>query len=548
MLAPDPKGTPTGHRGARPTGHPFGPILRRSFADVRVLTVGFAYVFAAYSWLQPAGYRKAYPTPADRMAFAKAFAGNDAIRLFYGYPYDVLTLGGYSAWRVGGTLALAAAVFGVLAAVRVFRTEEDAGRTEVVLAGSVRRRTAILAALGALGVATAILWLAEFVGFLVGGLAAGGSAYLALATASVVPVFVGVGALASQLAPTRRMAWSLGIGVAAVCWLLRVVSDTAPSASFLRWVTPLGWAEELRPFASPRPAVLAITLVAAVPLLSVAALLAARRDVGTGLLASRDTARPRMDLLWSSTAQALRAERGTLTAWVLGLGVFAAVLGKISTSVSTAGISTQIRKEIAKLGVGPITNPVGYLAFVFIVFILAISLFACSQVGAAREEEAQERLETLLSRPLGRSHWLGGRLALAVAEIAVLSGLAGLLTWAGAASQGVRVSLPRLLEAGANCIPVALLFLGIAAAAYALFPRAQAAISYGLAIAAFLWYLVGSLLGLPRWVVEMTPFQHIGLVPVQSFQPIAAGVMAAIGAAAALVALFVFRRRDLLGA
>jgi ABC-2 type transport system permease protein len=40
---------------------------------------------------------------------------------------------GYTAWRVGGTLAIAAAAFGVLAAVRALRAEEDIGRMELVL-------------------------------------------------------------------------------------------------------------------------------------------------------------------------------------------------------------------------------------------------------------------------------------------------------------------------------------------------------------------------------------------------------------------------------
>lgn len=55
-------------------------------------------------------------------------------------------------------------------------------------------RTANGSAMTAIAASTVVLWLAEFAGFLVGGLPAGGSAYLALATASVVPVCVGVGA------------------------------------------------------------------------------------------------------------------------------------------------------------------------------------------------------------------------------------------------------------------------------------------------------------------------------------------------------------------
>jgi len=34
--------------------------------------------------------------------------------------------------------------------------------------------------------------------------------------------------------------------------------------------------------------------------------------------------------------------------------------------------------------------------------VLAISLFACAQVGAARQEESEERLDTLLALPVAR--------------------------------------------------------------------------------------------------------------------------------------------------
>jgi ABC-2 type transport system permease protein len=274
----------------------------------------------------------------------------------------------------------------------------------------------------------------------------------------------------------------------------------------------------------------------------------ADRDIGTGMLAVRDEAEPRFFLLQSPTAQALRSGRGMLATWALGTAVCAAVIGMISTSVSSAGLSPTIKRDLAKFGSGSIATPTGYLSFVFIVFILAMCLFVCGQLGAAREEESAQRLETMLALPVSRLRWLGGRLLLAALAVVALCGLAGLLTWAGAASQGVEISLLRMLEAGANGVPVALLFLGVGALAFSLVPRATAGISYGLVGVAFLWYVVGALLALPRWLVGVTPFQHIGLVPAQPFRTSAAVVMVVIGLATGCGALVLFRRRDVLGA
>jgi len=523
-------------------------LARRAFRDARTRTVAFAYLFLIYAYIQPAGFAHAYPILADRLAFARSFASNDALRLFYGYPYDPVTIGGYSAWRVGGTLAIAAAVFGIFAAVRALRGEEDTGRMELVLAGVLRRRTAYLAALSAIAAGVLLLWLAETVGFVFAGLPTGGSAYLALATASVIPVYVGVGALVSQLAPTRRMALELGNALVGVSLLVRVVADTSSGAGWLRWLTPLGWAEELRPFtSSQQPLALLLPLAASALLLTAAAKIYAGRDVGTGVLPARERASPRLRLLSSPLTQGLRSERGTILAWLLSVGGFSFILGAVSTSISSADISASMQREIAKLGGGSIATPTGYMAFVFIFFILVVSLFACAQIAGARHEEADERLETLLALPVSRRGWLGGRLALAAGAALALALAAGFFSWAGAASQGSDISLARMLEAGANCMPVTLLFLGIAALLFALVPRASGGIAYGLVTVAFLWQLTGALLSVPKWALELTPFAHVGLVPAQPFRAGAAVIMLGIAVTSALAAIWIFQRRDLTG-
>jgi ABC-2 type transport system permease protein len=528
-------------------GGPARALVGRGLRDARTQTIAFGCLFAIYSGIQPLGYRTAYPTLADRVSFAHSFAGNDALRLFYGYPYDLLSAGGYTAWRVGGTLAIVAATFGVLAATRALRGEEDRGAAEMILAEPVARRATLVSA----GLVTAssifIVWLAEAAGLLAGGLAPGGGAYLALATASVAAVYAGVGALTSQIAPTRRIALELGSAVVAVSLLLRVVADTATGAAWLRWATPLGWAEELRPFSAQRPLVLLLPVASCVLLLALSARLAARRDLGTGMLRARDAAAPRLLLLSSPTAQTLRSEAVSLAVWTMSIGAFAFVLGMVSASVSSAGISRSIQQQLAKLGAGSIETPAGYLSLVFLFFVLAVSLFACAQIGAARHEEAAGRLETLLALGVSRRGWLAGRLRLASCAAATISMGAGLFAWLGAASQGVAVSLPRLLEAAANCLPVSLMFLGLAALAFAVAPRACQGIAYGLVTVTFLWQLSGTVLGAPGWLVKLTPFAHIGLVPAQPFRAADAIVMLGIGALSALAATWAFQRRDLVG-
>ncbi len=523
-------------------------LARRGFADARVRTLGFAYVFALYSFLQPYGYRTAYPDAIGRAAFATSFGANKGLRIFYGEPYDLSSVGGYTAWRVGGTLAIAAAVFGVLAAVRALRAEEDAGRMEVVLAAPLSRRATYLGAVTSIAWQSLVLFVAELVGLLAGGLPAVGSIWLALATVSVVPVFAGIAAVAGEILPTRRLALECGGAAVAVFLVLRVVADTIDGGGWLRWMSPLGWAEELRPFTGSRPAVLLLAVAATGALSLVPVAIGRARDLGTGLVAAHDDADENRRLLSSPLAYTLRTERGAIAVWSGGVAAFGFVLGVVSESVSSAGIPKSVERELARLGSGSILTPVGYISFVFYFFVLVASLFTCAQIVATRRVEADQQLETVLAEPIGRVRWLGGRVAVAAGGSIAVAVASGVSTWLGAAAVGVRVPFGRLAEAGANCLPTALLFLGASVLAYGALPRASAAISYGVVTVTFLWQAVGSLLGVPRWAVDLTPFAWIGLVPAEAFKATAAATMVALGAGSAVVGIAAFRRRDVLGA
>lgn len=523
-------------------------IARRSFADARARTGWFAALFVFMAAANVVGYRRSYPTVAERVAFARSFGANKAVELFYGSPHDLLSVGGYVAWRVGGTGAILAGVFGVLAAVRALRAEEDTGRQELVLAGSISRRSAYLGALAAIGAGAVVLFLALFLGLAGARLAPGDSAFLALATMSPIAVFAGLGALASQLAPSRRIALELATGSLVLAFMLRVIGDTSTSLGWLRWATPFGWSEEARAFAGARPAVLALPALSGALLLALAGLIAARRDVGTGLLPARDSAKPRLRLLSSPTALAVRDELGSIAVWTGATGLFAAVVGILSTSFTAANLPANLRQELHKLGGAMITTPAGALGFYFLLFVLTISLFACSQIAALRRDEAEQRLETVFVFPVDRRRFLAGRLLVAAASAALLALAAGFCAWAGAAAESAHVSLARLLEAGANCLPVSLLFLALAALAFAVVPRATNAIAYGLVSGAFLWQLLGALLGAPRVLLDLSPFQHFAFVPAQAFRAGPAAALLALAALAVLASLWAFGRRDLTGA
>ena len=97
---------------------PTSALARRYFADARTRTISFALLFLFASAATVLGYRSAYPTRADRIEFARGIGNTTAVRLLYGVPHDLLTVGGYAGWRLVGSLTIFTALWGVLAAVR----------------------------------------------------------------------------------------------------------------------------------------------------------------------------------------------------------------------------------------------------------------------------------------------------------------------------------------------------------------------------------------------------------------------------------------------
>jgi ABC-2 type transport system permease protein len=296
---------------------------------------------------------------------------------------------------------------------------------------------------------------------------------------------------------------------------------------------------------SPKTVAPIVALVAG--LSAVAVRIASRRDLGASLLPARDRAEPNPRLLGSPVAQALRTARGGLLGWVAGVGTAAFVFGFIAKSVAEAVKGSAAVRETRSLGANVATAE-GYLGLTFLFLIVAICLYGASQVSSTREEESSGRVEELFAQPVGRVGWLAGRLAVALAGLAVLSAAAALLGWAGAAAGGAGIPLVQMLLGALNALPIAVLFLGIGTLAFGSIPRETTAISFGAVTLSFLLAIVGETLQAPGWVLDLSPFHHLAVVPGGSIGAGAALAMAAIGVAAAALGVLVFERRDVVGA
>ncbi|MBD7919633.1 polyketide antibiotic transporter [Cellulomonas sp. Sa3CUA2] len=515
--------------------------LRRDRVRITVwaLAVGglIAYVGAAI----PA----AYPDQAALQTRAAIMTDpSGAFMTGPGYGLDDYTLGVMVANEMLGMVAVAVAVMSILAVVRHTRAEEEAGRADLVRAGAVGRSAPLAAALAVLVVANAAVGLVLLGALLVVGLVPADSLALVAGAATVGLVFGALAAVTAQLSAHARTASGAAGALLGLAYVLRGLGDAAErGGSVLSWTSPIGWAQQTRAFVDLRwwPLLPGVGLCAL--LVAAAFALAARRDVGAGLVPTR---RGRVDArraLLSPTGLTWRTERATVAWWAVGLGVFAVLTGSLAQGVVE---SLEAQPALADvLGGGAAGDVLSSTLAAFLAFFaMAVAVFAVVATQRLTREEDAGRTGVVLAAAVSRPAWLGASFTVTVVGCAVLLLAAGLgLGLGAAASVGDAGLTPSLTLASLAYLPLVLCFGAAAALAHGL--RTGAWWVWTLLVASILVGLYGPLLGLPDAVQDAAPFALVPRVPAEALTAravVVPTVVAVVLVAAAGVAL---RRRDL---
>jgi len=493
-----------------------GPLtrlaLRRDWfmmlAWVLVTTAGVAGV--AY-WLG-----QLYPTAAKRDVLASAAGTNPALVFLYSKLYGD-SIGALTAWRYGVWAAIFAALMSIFVVIRNTRADEEAGRLELVGSAAVGRHAPLTAALAVAVAGNALLAMLVTAGLVLAGQPAGGSAALALAAAAAGVAFGCVAALAAQMAAGARTARGIALGALGAAYLLRAVADTASTAplTWLTWLSPLGWTEQVRPFAGQRWWALALPAAVAAALGAAAYLAAARRDHGAGLLPDRPGRAQASALLRGVFGLAWRLELTGLAGWIAGFLFMGAIFGAAGKGIgSVLGSSSLLRNEFTRIGgQTAITN--AYLAAVVMLTGLIAAAYATSVALRLRTEETTGLAEPVLATAAGRLRWALSRVTIAVTGTAVLLTGAGLAIGLG---YGLRAgnaggAVTAMLGAALAQLPAALAVAGVAVLLFGVLPRACVGIGWAAVAATLLMKVFGELLRIPQWAMDISPFTHVPRLP-----------------------------------
>jgi len=525
-----------------------GQLARLAMRRDRLMLVVWVYALTAIAASGAYALRALYPTAAGRARFIASVVYNPSLTFLYGQLHGT-SVGALTVWRYGAFGAIGAGLMSIFLVIRHTRGDEETGRLELVGAAAVARPAALTAGLLVAVAANAAATLLIGVALAFLGLPAAGSAAFALSIGGCGLVFMAVAAVAAQVSGTARGARGIAIAVLGVSYLLRAVGDSgaASGLAWLSWLSPDGWVGQVRAFGGDRWWVLALPGAATAALAGLAFALAARRDLGSGLIQPRPGPARGGELLRGPLGLAWRLQRGSLAGWAFGyLAVFAASGAAAKGIGALLGSSAQLRQAFERLGgQAAITN--AYLAAVMSLAGLGAGAYATTTVLRLRSEESAQLAEPLLAAPVGRIRWAASHLAVAVAGTAVVLSAAGLGAGLGDGLRtgNVATALTSLLGAALAQLPAALAIAAVAVLLFGVLPGWCVPGGWAALAVAVLIGLFGPVLRLATWVLDISPFSHVPRLPGGAVSAAPLAWLAAIAVALAAAGLAGLRRRDL---
>jgi ABC-2 type transport system permease protein len=511
-------------------------LVRFGFRRDRVrLSVWIAALTLAMVYT-PNAIRFAYPDMAQRQSrvdLLKTPAGIMLSGPMFGG--DETDLGAMMANELMLTLIVAASILAIQNVVRHTRADEESGAAELVLSSAVGRHAPTAAALSIAGAVNVILTIAMTVAMASAGFAVTDTAAMCIGVTSVAMFFAAITATAAQLWQRSRTVKGASLAVLGAAMLARGAGDViSNSGSALSWVSPIAWAQQMRPFVGLRWWPLALLIVSTIALIGLAAILQARREFGAALL-SFSSQHPDAPPIRGVFGLYMRLERGQTIGWATALLLSGLVFGSMTKSLLNAARGNPLLERVlAADGIdGVYTTMTQFLAAGTTAYVVTV-------ISRIYRDEESGIGEAVLSGAVSRWTWLLAGFAAAVFGAFILLLCAGFGNGLGAGlTLGEPGTILRLTVAALAYLPAMAVVGGIATIGVAL---RRPVIGWSGVLFVVLTLYIGALLRLPRWLIDLSPVNRVAAPA--SISIVVLVTMTAIAAAAAAIAGAIYRRRD----
>jgi ABC-2 type transport system permease protein len=534
-------------------GSVFGKTLRDSRRTAIVLGVVFTMIFLATA----AQIAQQFDTVAARLAFATQLQGLPPVfQGMLGEPINIERLGGFMSWRLLNFVPVMLGIWAVIALSGTLAGELGRGSMDMLASAPVTRaRLAVQKLAGylaALGITILIVTLGMTVSFAAFAKLPGDEVGFDAIAAHAVWLYVTIlvpGAIAFALAPVMGRSGALGVG-AVVLFGSYVINGFASSVSAFEQLQGISYfvlTADHRPIAGRYDwsAVGAMALVVSA-LLAAGVLAFSRRDL---LVPSGGRLRiPSIDLwLREPFTRAFGERLPAAIVWGLGLGFFGLVIATSADQfVKSLASIPQVLAMIKQIFPNEdILSTGGFMQLAFFSeAIIVIGLAAGGFVGGWASDEGERRLELVLGAPVSRARWAIRSAAAVMVAIAVMTLVMAIGVAIGAATQAGNPAdlLPGMAVLG--LYGMALAGIGLAVGGLVR-PSLAAPVTIVLGLAFYLLDLIGSILDLPDFIVDLALNRHLGRPILGSYDEVGIAACVALAVGGVILCAWGMRRRDI---
>lgn len=538
----------------RGTGRLLRLAIRRDRVKIPVTIAAFAVLVPS----MVAGVTEIFSDDAERKEGMLFLAANPVMRLF-GLPTgdsigDLIMLRGFM------SMAAVAALVSIFLVIRHTRQNEELGRSELVGSLPVGRWATLVAALIWSAVVSSLIGTAVTLGLLTSNeFSTAGSFAMGAAVASVGLAFTGIAAIFAQLTHSSRGANSLSSLVLIVAFLLAGLASVlgeidetgfAVEPLWLIWLSPIGWAQLVQPFAGEYWGYFMVPLLFLVVCVVAALQFQSHRDIGRSIFSTRLSRGAAPRYLPSVAGLSWRLDRVAFASWLVGISALAAVYGFVAGDVEELLGAAEGFAEIFVAATGSTKILNAYFGAVMGLTAVFVVVFGAQLVVRMRQNELGP-LESMLATTVGRVHYFVTQLMLILLAVTLLSVVIGSIVavTANASLDSPAGDLMKEIYVGALVqLPAIAVTLSVLTLVYALMPRAASALIW---LMIFVTVLLGpffsGLFNFPDWASNVSPFSHVPSVPpIDDIVVLPLVVMGGLALLFFSLATWFFSRRDLL--
>lgn len=464
-----------------------------------------------------------------------------------GYGLDNYTIGAMMGHQMLLFTVIAVAVMSIFLVVRHTRGDEEAGRIEMIRSFSVGRLSnlssiivvsfivnILLAIITGLGLFALNIESIDLEGSLLYGVVLGTTGFF----------FTTITALFVQLSTSSRTVIGYSFAFLGLTYIIRAIGDI--SSELLALISPLGLILRTEVYVNnywwPVVVMIVISLITAL----IALYLNSVRDLEAGFLASKLGRRKASTFLQGTLGLSLKLLKTVIIGWIVTIFIIGVSYGSLLNEVESIFENNEMLKQMINLQPGEnFSDPFLVMLMVVISMICAIPVLII--ILKLRGEEKNNYLENILARSVSRTKMITNFLVISLVmslifQITLIFGL-----WSTAiVVMDNPIALSKVFKIGMLCLPAIWVIVGIAVVIIGWLPKMTGVLWFYLVYSFFTVYL-GSLLQLPKWMMDISIFNHIpsDLVETADFAKII--IMLILTIIMIIIGYIGYKKRDIQG-